>query len=217
MFFGFSHAGQHSLKCWKCATSSDCSGYWSQRRAISSRHCCCPAPFICSGVWKSSFTYLHSDAVKGNIGVWQGNIGVWRRTQVFLLRVKGLTNMALLFMMMNENINLFTRAQAKVLIWFKWKKKSIFLYFVWNIVIFCISALHAINWLRLYFSHFFQWRITKSFTLSLNPCTACRYTAVQINNMILALDETKYEARMEFSANFGLGQLDMNNRILQEC
>lgn len=35
--------------------------------------------------------------------------------------------------------------------------------------------------------------------------------------MILALDETKYEARMEFSASFGVGQLDMNNRILQEC
>lgn len=85
MFFGFSHAEQHSLKCWKYAcwhTSSDCSGYWSQRRTILSRHCCCLAPFICSGVWKSSFTYLHSDAVKDNIGV-------WCRTQCFcsVLRV----------------------------------------------------------------------------------------------------------------------------------
>lgn len=35
--------------------------------------------------------------------------------------------------------------------------------------------------------------------------------------MILALDETKYEARVEFSVSFGLGQLNMNNRILQEC
>lgn len=46
---------------------------------------------------------------------------------------------------------------------------------------------------------------------------SCANKQSQAEFMILALDETKYEARMEFSASFGLGQLDMNNRILQEC
>lgn len=47
------------------------------QRTVLLKHCFCCAPFL----WRCQFTYLHSDTVKGNIGV-------WCRT-IFMLCVKG--------------------------------------------------------------------------------------------------------------------------------